>query len=481
MNLDFDLARFRQLLGQSAELTVDLYGSLRGRRVFNSHEQKSVNALFNKPMPLKGMDPEKLLEEEIPKIFHHSTLSISPRFLAYVLGGGTQIGIIADQLSAAINQNLGKWHIAPAATEIERTVIQWIAEFVSYRKDAGGVLLSGGSEANLVCLRVARDHKMPDVKQNGFYGKTPHTICASVETHSCVDKSVEMLGLGKSNFRKIPVTSEFTIQLDALEEQIKKDLADGFTPFCVIGNAGTVNSGAVDPLDGLARIAEKFGLWFHIDGAYGAPAASVPSKKKLFRGLEKADSLALDPHKWLQVPFESGCALIRNWSDLKNSFSNLPSYLKAQSDSDERWDWTQYNFQLTRNFKALKVWMQFQVYGATKLTQVIEDNIALVEHLVRLIQESDDFELMTPSPLSAVCFRYKPNRSATTDSDENFYDDLNNRILLEIERHGEFFVTGTKINGRTALRVCCVNHRTTATDISELIECIRGTGERIYA
>lgn len=480
MSLDFDSERFEKLLAQSAALVHELYSSLEQRRVHHATPPEAVNTLFNQPLPMEGREPETLLAEEIPKIFHHSTLNISPRFFAYVLGGGSQMGIIADQLNAALNQNMGKWHLAPAATEIERTVIQWISEFVNYRRDAGGVLLSGGSEANLTCLRVARDCQIPEVKQTGLYGQRPYTLYASQETHSCVDKSVEMLGIGKANLRKIPVNEDFTIRLDALEDRIENDLKEGFVPFCIVGNAGTVNTGAVDPFDKLASIANQYGLWLHIDGAYGAPAASVASQKALFNGMEQADSIALDPHKWLQVPFESGCALVRNWSDLRSSFSILPSYLQAQSDSADRWDWAHYNFQLTRSFKALKVWMQFQVYGARRLAQVIEDNIALAQLLVAEIKNSPDFQLMAPASLSIVCFRYQPTVQGLTP-DDPYYDSLNERLLLEIENRGEFFMTGTKLNGRTVLRFCCVNHRTTVKEIPALIAHLRNIGESLDA
>lgn len=479
MNLDFTPERFENLLSQSAALIQKLYGTLDRRAVYHATSPQAVRNRFHQPLPLEGKDPEILLDQDIPAIFHHATLNISPRFFAYVLGGGSQMGIIADQLNAALNQNLGKWHLAPAATEIERTVIQWLAQFVQYHREAGGVLLSGGSEANLTCLRVARDCQMADIKKTGFYGRQPGVIYASEETHSCVDKSVEMLGIGTDYFRKIPVHANFTIHLDQLEKQIQADQQAGLIPLCVVGNAGTVNTGAVDPLDKLAVIARRYGLWFHVDGAYGAPAASLTSKQGLFSGLSQADSLALDPHKWLQVPFESGCALVRRWSDLHHSFSRLPSYLQAQSDSSDRWDWTQYNFQLTRSFKALKVWMQFQVYGARQLTRVIEDNIALAQQLVTAIEDSPDFQLMAPAPLSVVCFQYRP-RTGKTTANADYYNQLNARMLIEIEQRGEFFMTGTQLHGQTVLRFCCVNHRATTNDIAALLSHLRDIGQTCH-
>jgi glutamate/tyrosine decarboxylase-like PLP-dependent enzyme len=477
MNLDFDLERFRQLLQQAEEQILSLYGSLPDRKITHASQPQLVAAKFAGSLPQEEHDPETVLKEFVPFIFDHSTLNISPKFFAYVMSGGSQIGIIAELLAAALNVNHTKWHIASAAAEIERTVIRWLSEFVGYRRDAAGVLVSGGSEANLYCLRVARDEKAPGMRENGCWSSRPLTLYGSVETHSCVTKSMEMLGIGSRHFRKIPVNTDFQIDLLKLERQIVQDIDEGFQPFCLIGNAGTVNSGAVDDLEGLASLAERYQLWFHVDGAYGATAAQVNLSQDLFRGIEKADSIALDPHKWLQVPFEAGCALIKDWQALRNTFDYSASYLQAQTDSVEKWDWMGYTFQLSRCFRALKVWMQFEVYGSLKLKAVIADNIRLMRCLGAEIEHSTDFELMAPVPLSIVCFRYVPDTGHSRD--DAYLDRLNTRILEECEKRGNFFLTGTKLNGHTVLRACLVNHRTTKAETSELIQHIRSLGEEI--
>ncbi|WNG14105.1 pyridoxal phosphate-dependent decarboxylase family protein [Cystobacter fuscus] len=477
MNLDFDLQRFRRLLELSSEQVLSLYGSLGERKVTHASSPQLIADRFSGPLPAEGREPEELLARDIPFIIGHSTLNISPRFFAYVMSGGSQVGILAELLGAALNVNHAKWHLASAAAEIERAVIRWLSEFIGYRADAGGALVSGGSEANLYCLRVARDEKAPGVREDGCRSARPLTLYASTETHSCITKSVEMLGIGSRHLRKIPVDSRFRVDVRKLEEHITQDLKAGLQPFCIIGNAGTVNSGAVDDLDTLADVASRCGLWFHVDGAYGAAAAAVDPTSEMFRGLERADSVALDPHKWLQVPFEAGCALVRDWASIRRSFSYAAPYLRAKSDSAEKWDWMGHTFQLSRGFRALKVWMQFQVYGSRKLKAVIEENVLLMRRLGAEIDRAHDFERMAPVPLSIVCFRYVPAHGPSLTDDE--LDRLNDRLLEECERRGEFFLTGTKLNGRTALRACLINHRTTEAETLGLLAHLRTLGEEL--
>ncbi len=477
MNLDFEPERFRRLLALASEQVLSLYESLPHRRINHASSPRAVAEPFSAALPDTGQEPEEVLERFIPFILEHSTLNISPRFFAYVMSGGSQVGILAELLCAALNVNNGKWHVASAAAEVERTAVRWLGEFIGYRGGAGGALVSGGSEANLYCLRVARDTHAPGVRERGLVGGRPLTLYASTETHSCVTKSVEMLGLGSENLRKVPVDAGFRVDVVRLEEQVREDVEAGRRPFCIIGNAGTVNSGAVDDLEALAGVAERHGLWFHVDGAYGAAAARVDGVRELFRGLERADSVALDPHKWLQVPFDAGCALIRDWSSIRGAFSYSAAYLRAQSDSAERWDWMGHTFQLSRAFRALKVWMQLQVYGSRGLKAVIGDNIALMRQLGAEVDAASDFELLAPVTLSIVCFRYVPTHGGPWDDEA--LNRLNARLLEECERRGRFFLTGTSLRGRTALRACLVNHRTTEAETRGLLAHLRAVGEEL--
>lgn len=478
--LDMPLDEFRKMLHQAADAAVDLYAGLDRKPVFNFTTPTEARKLFDEPLPTTGSDIPLLLSRVQKDVFGNATLNISPNFYAYVMSGGNQAGIIGELLAVALNQNMGKWHLGVGPTEMERQVIRWIAEFIGYPVETAGVLLTGGSAANLTCLKAARDAKAPfDIKQRGANGGSPMIVYVSREGHSCIDKSMDMLGLGRDNLGKIATHDDFTIDLDALEVQISADKAAGLHPFCIIGNGGTVNTGAVDPLNALADIAQRNDMWFHIDAAYGGPAAATTTVGHLFKGIERADSIALDPHKWLYVPFETGCALVKNGNHLRSSYSVIPEYLRSSTGGEERFDFMEYNFQLSRGFRALKVWMTFKAHGTSLLKTNIEGNIETIRHLVELIDRSDEFERLAPSPLSIVCFRYR-----TTDKnmhgDEQYLSRLNSHVLEEAERDGRVFLTGTRLNGKTALRVCSVNHRTTATHVEYLLSVLTEIGRRAH-
>lgn len=476
MNLDFQPEQLRELLHRASDIVVRLYTDIGEKRVFHGRSPSEVRALFDEPLPRKRDDIRRLLDRVESDVLGAATLNISPHFLAYVMSGGNQVGILAELLGAALNQNCAKWHLAASAAEIERQAVRWIAEFIGYPSDAGGVLVSGGSVANLTCLAVARKVKAPfDVARDGVGGGPPLTVYVSEEGHSCLDKSLDVLGLGRNQLRKIPVKDDFTIDVEKLEERILEDKSAGHHPICVIGNGGTVNSGAVDPLDTLADICSEYDLWYHVDAAYGGPAAGTAIARDLFRGIERADSVALDPHKWLYVPFEAGCVLLKNRQHLRDTFSVIPDYLRSGVDKSGRLDFMEYGFQLSRSFKALKVWMTFKAYGAETLRAAIQGNIATMRHLASLIVRSDDFELLAPVPLSVVCFRYRTG-DVQYHRDEEYLSSLNKELLDAVERDGRVFVTGTTIRGKTALRACCVNHRTLPRSAEYLLSVLRELG-----
>lgn len=478
--LDFEPEQLRALLYQASDIVVGLYSNLDDKKVFHGKSPAEVQALFAEPLPHEPQGIQSVLEQVERDVFGAATLNINPRFLAYVMSGANHVGILGELLSTALNQNCSKWHLAASAAEIERQVVRWIAEFIGYPSDTGGVLVSGGSMANLTCLAVARKAKAPfDLAKDGVRAGPPLSIYVSAEGHSCLDKSLELLGLGKNQLRKIPVRDDLTISVAKLEEQIRQDKAAGYYPICVIGNGGTVNSGAVDPLDELADLCAKYDLWFHVDAAYGGPAAAVPMAEGLFRGIERADSVALDPHKWLYVPFEAGCALVKSGQDLRETFSVIPDYLRADLGKSERFDFMEYSFQLSRSFKALKVWMTFKAYGAEKLRAAIEGNIETMRYMGSLIERSDDFELLAPVPLSAVCFRYR-TADEQYHHDEEYLSALNKRLLDAVEQDGRVFITGTMIRGKTALRACCVNHRTRPRDVEYVLGVVRELGSKSH-
>jgi glutamate/tyrosine decarboxylase-like PLP-dependent enzyme len=289
---------------------------------------------------------------------------------------------------------------------------------------------------------------------------------------------MELLGMGRNQLRKIPVGSDYRIRVEALEETIKADRAAGLQPFCVIGNAGTVNTGAVDPLDALAEVAVRHNLWFHVDGAYGAFAALVPEYRPLFAGIERADSLAVDPHKWLNIPFEAGCVLVRDWTDLTDTFSLIPPYLRAATG--DRLNLVNCGFELTRTSRGIKVWLGLQQYGVERYTQLIANHLVLTRHLAAWVEEADDFEIMSEPSLSICCFRFvPPDPEQRTEAVEAYLNKLNQAIELALAEDGRALVSGTELQGRRVLRICIVNHRVTRTGVEETLVLLRELGYKL--
>ncbi len=383
VTLDYSLEVFETLLGEASRMVTRRYDNLDEAPTFAGLSPAEVASWFDEPLPDKEMDPQELLQQVDTQVMKNATLNISPHFHAYVNTGGTQISIIAELLASAVNQNLGKWHLSPIMCEIEKRVIRWCADLIDYSSSAGGVLVSGGSAANLAGLTVARNIVFENqaVRDKGLFGLAPMIVYTSTEVHGCVDKSIEQLGIGMSNLRKIPTDNDNKIDLNVLTDQIQQDKADGLQPFCLIGNAGTVNSGAIDPLDKLADIAAEHKLWFHIDGAYGGLAGALEEIRSLYKGLERADSIAIDFHKWLYQPFEAGCVLVKSWDELERTYYKTASYLSTDDQSDNRFDFNKYNFQLSRNAKALKIWMSFKAYGADRIKNAIRNDIELTRYL----------------------------------------------------------------------------------------------------
>jgi aromatic-L-amino-acid/L-tryptophan decarboxylase len=473
--LDSDLPTFGEDLRQASNLVVRLYEGLDRTRVTPTSSRIEIASLFDGPLPEEPQPIAAILREVEEKIFANSTLYVSPRFFGYINGSGNQAAVLGELLASAINQICAKWHFSPAASEVERRVIQWMAQFIGYAPDAAGCLLSGGSAGNLVGLAVARKQKAPfDADLLGLRGGPALTVYVSQEGHASIDKSMAILGVGRDQLRRIATLDDFTIDLEALTKQITADRANGYQPICVVGNAGTTNTGAVDPLDALAELCRTQGLWFHVDAAYGGPAARTDTAGVLFHGLDKADSVVVNPHKWLYVPVEAACILVRQPSVLRDTFGIVADYLRAETDTegDARIDFKDYGPQLSRSFRALKVWMTFKAYGARRLRAAIESNIAVMRYLADRIDESPDFLRLAPVPLSVVCFQYHP-LGVHRQEDEAVLNRLNHDLLDALERDGRVFLSGTKIRGRTALRACSVNHRLRQSDVDFLLSVIR--------
>ena len=444
---------------------------------FHSFPQHVIESWFDEPLPLLESDGLDLLDEIKQKVIDSSTGNLGTNMYAYVMSGGNQISTVADLIMTTVNQNNTKWHLAPAMTEIEKRVVKWAAQIINFTPDAGGAMVSGGSEATLAGLTVARNifFKEHDIQRNGLFGQKPFTIYCSKETHNSTDKSVSLLGIGINNLRKIDTNPDLTINLNHLEEQIILDIQSGKTPFCIVGNAGTVNTGAIDNLSALSALAKKYKMWFHVDGAYGGLASSLPSLKEKYAGIELADSVALDFHKWLYQPFEIGCVLVRDWNLLKDTYYQQADYLdnKLEKKTD-RFEFNEHYFQMSRNAKAFKVWMSLKVYGFARIQQMIQKDIDLTRYLEMLIIHSDDFELKSKSDLAIACFRYKGNCKT-----EEEIIAVNQRLIPALEKDGRVFIAGTILNGENVLRACLINHRKQKKSVDYLLETIRDVASNI--
>jgi aromatic-L-amino-acid decarboxylase len=476
-SLDYSVEDFLKILTKTNEIVVEQYEKSIVQKGFHNISQKELENWFNEPLPLSGMDGLQLLDEVKEKIVDTATGNLGENMYAYVMAGGNQISTIADFIASTINQNVTKWHLAPAMTEVEKRVIAWTAEMINYAPAAGGALVSGGSAANLAGLTVARNtfFRKLNLNKTGLFGKQPFKVYCSKETHNSIDKSVALLGIGTDNLMRIATNPDYTIDITALENQIVEDIQNGFVPFCIVGNAGTVNTGAIDDLETLANLATKYKTWFHIDGAYGGLASSLPNLKSKYAGIEKADSVALDFHKWLYQPFEIGCVLVKNWDILRETYFKQADYLDtAFEEKSDRLEFNEHYFQLSRNAKALKVWMSLKAYGFSKIQEMIQKDIDLTHYLADLIRKSDDFELKAISDLAIACFVYKGNAASKEKVIE-----LNQTLIPALESDGRVFITGTKLNGEFVLRACLINHRKQKSSVNYLLETIREVGTKL--
>jgi aromatic-L-amino-acid/L-tryptophan decarboxylase len=420
-------------------------------------------------LPESGTDARQLLGEAAELLFRHSLFNGHPRFFGYITSSPAPIGALADLLASAVNQNVGAWRLAPAATEIEKQTVRWIAELIGFPSEAGGLLVSGGNMANFVCFVAARTAKAtPKVRSEGLRSLPAQLrVYASIETHTWIQKAADLFGIGTDAIRWVPTDDQQRMDTSALEDQIVADTKRGDRPFLVVGTAGSVGTGVVDPLSDIAAVCRRHDVWFHVDGAYGALAARVPGAPESLLGVSEADSVAVDPHKWLYAPVEAGCALVRRPADLLGAFSYHPSYYHFDNEVTNYFD---YGPQNSRGFRALKVWLALRLVGKTGYVQMIGDDMRLAQHLHELVQRHQDFEAIAQH-LSITTFRYVPRdlRSAErTPEVEAYLQRLNQEVLGRVERSGQAFLSNAVVGGRFALRVCIVNFRTSLADIEAL-------------
>ncbi len=437
---------------------------------------QEVKGFFHQPLPREPHGAEEAYRAFIQRMRSGGALNAHPRFWGWVMGTGTPLGMLAEMLASGLNPNMGGGdHVA---VYVENQVIDWCKEMMAFPGKSSGLLVSGGSMANLVGLTVARNARAEfDLRANGL-GAAPRrmTLYASEETHSSNLKAVELLGLGQESLRLIPVNAEYQIDLNALEAAIAADRQAGHHPYCVIGNAGTVNTGAFDDLAALADLCQRENLWLHVDGAFGALAALAPELRSLVAGMERADSLAFDMHKWMYLPFEVGCALVRDEASHRQAFSLTPDYLAHASRGlagGKSW-FSDYGVQLTRGFRALKVWMSLYAEGIEKFGRLIYQNVLQARYLANRIDSHPALERLAPAPLNIVCFRF------TADGvDQEALNELNQELLIRLHESGIAVPSYTVLNGKYALRAAITNHRSQRVDFEVMLEAVVRIGKQL--
>lgn len=440
-----------------------------------------VRAALRVPLPREGGGLEASWDALRRSVLPYPWGNIHPRFWGWVNGTGSPSGALAELATAVINTNAGGGH--QAAPYVEEQVIDWCKAMVGFPAEASGVLVTGGSVANLVGLAAARDAGDPRIGEEGAGVVTGGAVFyASAQTHNSVDKAVRLLGLGQRALRSIPVDAEFRIDVAALERAIAADRAAGRKPFCVIGNAGTVNTGAIDDLTALAEICRRDGLWFHVDGAFGALAAISESLKPLVRGMERADSIAFDLHKWLYMPYDVGCVLVRDREAHRRPFATKASYLarEARGAAPNDHDPGSLGPELSREFRGLKVWMLLKEHGIAKYARLIEQNVQQAKYLAALVHRHAELELMAPVPLNIVCARYVGSREPGTGSDRDEHlNAVNREVLFRIQEQGIAVPSATTLNGRFAIRVAITNHRSRREDFEVLVDAMVKIGSEV--
>lgn len=438
--------------------------------------------LKNLALPENGKPVDELLSSTTELLFKHSLFNGHPKFMGYITSSAAPIGALADLLAAAINPNVGAQIVSPIATEIEKQTIKWLAEFIGISPNYGGVLVSGGNMANFTAFLAARNAKAPKtIKEEGLTSSNNLIVYCSKATHIWIEKATILFGHGSNSIRWIPTLLSNKMNTEILEQTINEDLAKGDQPFLVVGTAGDVSTGAVDDLKAIASVSKKYNLWFHIDGAYGIPAAVIPKLKTMFDGVKEADSIALDPHKWLYSPLEAGCTLVKNPMHLIDTFSSHPDYYNFdRNEKDTFQNYYEYGLQNSRGFRALKVWLALQQVGKNGYIKMIGDDIELAELLFKLAKEHPELETLTQN-LSITTFRYVPlNYKLNSNTNDEYLNKLNETLLNELQQGGELFISNAVITGKYCLRACIVNFRTSKKDIIESIEIVVKIGKRVH-
>ncbi|WP_111709935.1 pyridoxal phosphate-dependent decarboxylase family protein [Lutibacter citreus] len=479
-SIEMDKEEFRKIGYQLIDDISNFINTIDEKPVTpNESPSQLQNILGNSSLPENGKPATELISKATDLLLNHSLLNGHPKFLGYITSSAAPIGALADLLSASVNPNVGAHILSPIATEIEKQTVKWLAEFIGVSPSYGGILVSGGNMANFTAFLAARTAKAPkSIKEEGIQNSSNKlTIYCSKTTHTWIEKAVILFGLGTKSIRWIQTDASNKMDTKVLKTTIKKDLENNCTPIMVIGTAGDVSTGVVDNLSEISAICKKYDLWFHIDGAYGVPAAVIPKFNYLFEGLKEADSIALDPHKWLYSPLEAGCTLVKNPQHLIDTYSSHPEYYNFSNNGDEiAQNFYEYGFQNSRGFRALKVWLTLQQVGRSGYEKLISEDIELSKILFNLAEKHPELEAISQN-LSITTFRYNP---LIKTKNSNYLNTLNENLLNELQTGGEVFLSNAIVNEQYCLRACIVNFRTSKKDINEIIEIVLEKGKKVH-
>ena len=466
---------------------LDYVSQIRERPVWQSAPE-SVEATFTGSIPVCSQSLSATHDLFMQNVLPYVVGNTHPGFMGWVHGGGTVVGMLAEMMAAGLNSNLGGRDQIPI--QVEQQVVRWMRQLFGFPEAASGLFVTGSSMANLIGLLIARTAKVgKEVRQQGLQQISPRLVAyTSTDAHGCIDRAMEIGGMGAKQLRKVAVNDRFEMDLSALESAIAADRKAGFTPFCVIGTAGSVNVGAVDDLNGIANVTQREGLWFHVDGACGALGMMSPKIGVQLKGIERADSIALDFHKWGQVPYDAGFVLVRDSQLHHDTFASPAAYLRRETrglSAGSPWP-CDFGPDLSRSFKALKVWFTLQVFGMDRLGQMMDRTCELARYLALRIEETKDLELLAPVHLNIVCFRYRndemrPNgvTAASNDALSKTIDQVNSEILLMLQESGEVAPSSTIIDGNFAIRAAIFNHRTSPTELDNLLNATVRFGNSI--
>jgi glutamate/tyrosine decarboxylase-like PLP-dependent enzyme len=483
-DLAWSSAQARELGGEMLDLWAELLDRMPSLPVSGRATAAQVREAITRDVPRKPLPMGELVSYLRALAFERATYTGHPGFMAYVSGAGTIPGAAADLLAAVLNQNVGGYRLSPGATEIELHLGRWFARQLALPHTAGGYITSGGAMAAFVALKAARDARAGwDVRRDGMRAGPPLTLYASAEVHDVNTRAADMLGLGAGAVRLIPVDGALRMRMETLRSAIAEDRAAGRKPIAVVATAGTVSTGAIDPLNDIADVCAEHGLWMHVDGAYGGVAALTAPLRARFRGIERADSIALDPHKWLYTPLSGGALVVRDMRCLADAFSIHPTYTHEDKELTGRGeDLYALGPQFSRGFHALKIWVSLLAHGWDAYERRIAHDVALAQYLHERVAANPELETMGPEPsLSIACFRYVPSELRDRPDRNDYLDQLNERLMAELQMGGRVYPSNAIIGGRFALRACIVNFRTEAPDIDALVSSTLELGRKLHA